>query len=151
MRVVLDTCVILQALYSARGASHAILQLVRQGALQMVVSTPVFAEYCDVCLRRRSLELFGLTAEDVWKVLDFIAYISVKTDIKYLLRPNLQDEGDNLIMELAFASNSRYLVTKNVRDFTCNCELHFDGVTVITPSDFMQQVVRGGDGWFPTA
>ena len=145
MRVVLDTCVIFQALYSSSGASHAILQLVRQGALQLVVSTPVFTEYCDVCLRPRSLELFGLTADEVWAVLDFIAYISVKIDIKYLLRPNLQDENDNLIMELAFASDSRYLITKNVRDFTCNSELHFDGVTVITPADFMQQVIRAGD------
>ena len=143
MRVVLDTCIIFQALYSKSGASHAILQLVRSGELQMVVSTPVFAEYCDVCLREKSLDLFGLTAEDVWAVLDFIAYISIKIDIKYLLRPNLQDEGDNLIMELAFASDSRYLITKNVRDFTYNSELHFDGVTIITPSDFMQKVIHG--------
>ena len=143
MRVVLDTCVIFQALYSQSGASHAILQMVRNGDLQMVVSTPVFAEYCDVCLRQKSLDLFGLTAEDVRAVLDFIAYISIKIDIKYLLRPNLQDEGDNLIMELAFASDSRYLITKNVRDFNCNSELHFDGVTVITPADFMQKVIRG--------
>lgn len=145
MRVVLDTCVIFQALYSQSGASHAILQMVRNGDLQMVISTPVFVEYCDVCLRKSSLELFELTEEDVWDVLNFIAYISVKIDIKYLLRPNLQDEGDNLIMELAFASDSRYLITKNVRDFTCNSDLHFDGVTVITPADFMQKVIRGNN------
>ena len=143
MRVVLDTCVIFQALYSQSGASHAILQMVRKGDLQMVVSTPIFAEYCDVCLRKSSLQLFGLTEEDVWNVLNFIAYISIKIDIKYLLRPNLQDEGDNLIMELAFASDSRYLITKNIRDFTCNSELRFDGVRVITPADFMQEVIRG--------
>ena len=143
MRVVLDTCVIFQALYSQSGASHAILQMVRKGDLQMVVSTPVFAEYCDVCLRKSSLQLFGLTEEDVWNVLNFIAYISVKIDIKYLLRPNLQDKGDNLIMELAFASDSRYLITKNIRDFICNSELRFDGVRVITPADFMQEVIRG--------
>jgi len=117
--------------------------MVRKGDLQMVVSTPIFAEYSDVCLRKSSLQLFGLTEEDVWDVLNFIAYISVKIDIKYLLRPNLQDEGDNLIMELAFASDSRYLITKNIRDFTCNSELRFDGVRVITPADFMQEVIRG--------
>ena len=142
MRVVLDTCVIFQALYSKNGASHAILQMVRSGDLQMVISTPVFAEYCDVCLRKSSLELFGLSPEDVWAVLDFIAYISIKIDIRYLLRPNLQDEGDNLIMELAFASDSRYLITKNVRDFTCNSELRFDGVKVMSPADFMQKIIR---------
>ena len=153
MRVVLDTCIIFQALYSNSGASHAILQLVRQGDLEMVVSTPVFAEYCDVCLRKKSLQLFGLTEADVWAVLDFIAYISVKIDIKYLLRPNLQDEGDNLMMELAFASNARYIITKNVRDFRYNADLHFDDVPIITPADFMQEVVRtgklkkGGSSW----
>ena len=153
MRVVLDTCIIFQALYSKSGASHAILQLVRNGDLEMVVSTPVFDEYCDVCLRKTSLRLFGLTEADVWAVLDFIAYISVKIDIKYLLRPNLKDEGDNLMMELAFASNARYIVTKNVRDFTYNADLHFDDVPIITPADFMQNIVhtgklkKGGSPW----
>ena len=110
----------------------------------MVVSTPVFAEYCDVCLRKKSLQLFGLTEADVWAVLDFIAYISTKIDIAYLLRPNLQDEGDNLMLELAFASNARYIITKNVHDFTCNNDLRFAEVTVITPADFMATVVRAG-------
>ena len=144
MRLVLDTCVIFQALYSKSGASHAILQLVRNGDLEMVVSTPVFDEYCDVCLRKTSLRLFGLTEADVWAVLDFIAYISVKIDIKYLLRPNLKDEGDNLMMELTVASNSRYIVTKNVRDFKYNADLRFDDIAIITPADFMQKVVRTG-------
>jgi len=127
-----------QALYSATGASHAILKLVRSGDLKLSLSIPVFEEYCAVLLRKTSLDAFGLTEDDVQAFLDFIALIGEKTDIRYLLRPNLRDETDNMFIELAFASDARYLITKNIGDFTIKPELILEGVTIITPADFMK-------------
>jgi len=127
-----------QALYSATGASHAILKLVRSGDLKLSLSIPVFEEYCDVLLRKTSLDAFGLTKDDVQAFLDFIVLIGEKTDIRYLLRPNLRDENDNMFIELAFASDARYLITKNIGDFTIKPELILEGVTIITPADFMK-------------
>ena len=88
MKVVVDTSVLYQAMYSASGASHAILQLIRNGDLILSLSIPVFEEYRDVLLRKTSLEQFELSQKEVQKVLDFIALIGSKTDIKFLLRPN---------------------------------------------------------------
>ena len=138
MRVVIDTSVMYQALYSSRGASHAVLELVRSGELKLALSIPVFEEYRDVLSRQTSLDAFGLTADDVQSLLDFVALIGEKTDISYLLRPNLRDENDNMFVELAFASNARYLITKNIGDFTIRTELTLEGITIITPSDFMK-------------
>jgi len=138
MKVVIDTSVMFQALYSATGASHAILKLVRSGDLKLSLSIPVFEEYCAVLLRKTSLDAFGLTEDDVQAFLDFIALIGEKTDIRYLLRPNLRDETDNMFIELAFASDARYLITKNIGDFTIKPELILEGVTIITPADFMK-------------
>lgn len=138
MRVVIDTSVMYQALYSSRGASHAVLELVRSGELKLALSIPVFEEYRDVLSRQTSLDAFGLTADDVQSLLDFVALIGEKTDIRYLLRPNLRDENDNMFVELAFASNARYLITKNIGDFTIRTELTLEGITIITPSDFMK-------------
>ena len=45
----------------------------------------------------------------------------------------LPDPDDDMILELAFAANCRYIVTHNVRDFA-GCERL--GVTAITPHDF---------------
>jgi len=138
MKVVIDTSVMFQALYSATGASHSILKLLRSGDLKLSLSIPVFEEYCAVLLRKTSLDAFGLTEDDVQAFLDFIALIGEKTDIRYLLRPNLRDENDNMFIELAFASDARYLITKNIGDFTIKPELILEGVTIITPADFMK-------------
>jgi predicted nucleic acid-binding protein len=64
-----------------------------------------------------------------------IALIAKKHSIYFLLRPNLIDENDNMIFECAFASNSDYLITSNIKDFR-NAELKGFGFKVITPGDF---------------
>jgi len=117
VKAVLDTSILFQALYSSRGASHELLQQVRSGDLQIPVSIPVFNEYCAVLLRADSLGQFGLTKTEVQNVLDFIALVGIKADVHSLLRPNLRDESDNMFMELAFASNTKCIVSRNVRDF----------------------------------
>ena len=138
MRVVIDTSVLYQAMDSSLGASHAIFKLLRAGTIQLALSVPVFEEYSDVLLRSNSLKQFELNKEDIFKILDFIALIGIKTDIRFLLRPNLRDENDNIFIELAFASDSRFLITKNVRDFTFKPELRLEEIQIVTPAEFME-------------
>ena len=52
--------------------------------------------------------------------------------VYYLWRPNLPDEADNHVVELAVAGNAEAIVTHNTRDFRQN-ELRFPGLTVVTP------------------
>ena len=137
MRIALDTNAVFQALYGSTGASNAILRLVRNGELQLAISVPVFEEYRDVLLRRRTLRQLALSSDDIQSVLEFVALVGVRTAIDYLWRPNLKDETDNIFVELAVASGSEYLVTQNVRDFTVGNELRFDSFRIVTPSDFM--------------
>ncbi len=139
MRVVLDTSILFQALYSSNGASHELLRRIRNGDLQIPISIPVFSEYCDVLLRQNSLDQFRLTKTEVQHVLDFIALVGIKTDIRFLLRPNLRDENDNIFMELAFASNTSFIITRNVRDFIHRPELKFDEIQIRTPAEFLQE------------
>ena len=58
-------------------------------------------------------------------------------DVSYLWRPNLKDEGDNFIVELAVAGNANYIVTKNLKDFR-QSELVFDSFKVITPKQLLE-------------
>jgi uncharacterized protein len=58
--------------------------------------------------------------------------------VDFFWRPNLKDESDNMFVELAFASGSDFLVTRNTRDFTIGNELLFDSFTVTTPADFLK-------------
>ena len=47
----------------------------------------------------------------------------------FLWRPNLRDEGDNFLVELAVAGNSEIIVTNNVKDFE-GAELAFGELRV---------------------
>ncbi len=137
MLLTLDTNILYQALMSTTGASYFILQQVRNRKIQIALSVPVFFEYHDVLTRDKSLKDFELQLNDVDKFLRFIAYIGKTFEIYFLLRPNLKDEKDNKIVELAVTSQSDYLITSNIRDFK-NAELKFDELKVITPSEFVK-------------
>ena len=139
MKVTLDTNIIYQALHSSVGTSHAILQLISAGEVQLSLSVPVFEEYRDVLYRPKTIKETGLSREDMEKVLDFIALVGVATPIDYLWRPNLKDESDNMFVELALASGSEYLITRNVRHYTIDNELILDSFGIIIPSDFLQE------------
>lgn len=139
MKIVVDTSVLYQAMYSSLGASHAIFRMIRNGELKLALSIPVFEEYCDILLRNESLDKFELDKKDIQGVLDFIALVGIKTDIRFLLRPNLRDGNDNIFMELAFASDSKFVITRNIRDFTFKTELKLDEIQIVTPGEFMDK------------
>jgi uncharacterized protein len=53
--------------------------------------------------------------------------------------PNLRDEADNHLIELAVAGGASVLVTKNVRDFQ-GAELQFPGLRVLQPEKLMKEI-----------
>ena len=146
VRVTLDTNVLYQSLHSRRGASYAILRLVRSGELHLAVSVPVYQEYQDVLLRSRVLTETGLGRDDMLAVLDFIALVAIPTAIDFLWRPNLRDESDNMFVELAIASGSEFLITRNRRHYVFDGALKFDSFSVVTPMEFLTQW-RKYHGW----
>ncbi len=116
----MDTSVLFQALSSSSGASHAILRLVRGGAIRMSLPVAVYSEYQDVLTRSEKRSQLGLSVDEVKTVLDFIAFIGVPSPVH-------------------FASRSSYLITQNIRDFTVDADLNLGQLTVVTPAQFMNQ------------
>lgn len=138
MLVTLDTNILYQALRSNSGASYYIFQQVRKRKIRISLSVPVFNEYQDILTREKSLIDFGLELTDVEKFLRFVAFVGKPFDVYYLLRPNLLDESDNKILELAVASQSDFLITSNIREFR-NSELKIDQQKIITPANFVKR------------
>ncbi len=135
MVITLDTNVLLAALLSQAGASHCILRLIIEEKLKIALSTPVILEYDDVLKRKNILKQLNLSVSQVEDIIDLLVLLADKHSIYYRLRPNLLDENDNMLVECAFASNSNYLITSNVRDFKRG-ELKSHPFTVTTPGDF---------------
>ncbi len=64
--------------------------------------------------------------------------VSQWTEMYYLWRPNLRDEGDNHVIELAVAGNAEAIVTRNRRDFE-RAELRFPQVRIVTPAQCLKE------------
>jgi hypothetical protein len=62
-------------------------------------------------------------------------------EVYYRWRPNLPDEGDNPVLELAVAAGDAPIVTFNRRDFRSG-ELHFPGIIVQTPGAWLKSPAR---------
>jgi predicted nucleic acid-binding protein len=54
-------------------------------------------------------------------------------------RPNLRDEGDNFLIELAIAGNVDAIVTHNIRDLKSG-ELVFPQLKILTPDVYLEQL-----------
>ena len=54
-------------------------------------------------------------------------------------RPNVRDEGDNHVVELAVASAASHIVTWNTRDFAA-MELRFPLLQLATPPQFLKEM-----------
>jgi len=137
-KVVIDTSVIISALIGKRGASREVIRRCLKGKYLPLISNPLFQEYEDVSSRKRIKETCPLDTREIRDILN--AYYSVChwVPIYYLWRPNLKDEGDNFLIELALAGNSRTIVTNNIKDLEA-AELKFDRLRIMLP----QQLLRG--------
>jgi hypothetical protein len=58
--------------------------------------------------------------------------------IYYLWWPNLPDEEDNHVVELAVAGGGEVIVTHNIGDFA-HAELRFPGLRILQPAALLQE------------
>jgi predicted nucleic acid-binding protein len=103
------------------------------------MGTALFNEYEDVLSRVELFSRSRLSAEERSELLDIFLSTCEWTRIYYGWRPNLPDEGDNHLVELAVAGGSKFIVTRNVRDVT-RMELNFAHLTVLTPEAFLKEL-----------
>ncbi|MGE0086577.1 MAG: putative toxin-antitoxin system toxin component, PIN family [Desulfococcaceae bacterium] len=134
MKVVFDTNIFVSALKSNKGASYAVISQLPSDQFQIVVSIPLYTEYQDVLTRPEHIGEAG-TAEEIFAFLRYICSIARRQPIFFLWRPWLSDLKDDMVLEAAVASHSRYIVTHNLRDFR-GVEKHF-GITPVTPGKFL--------------
>lgn len=136
MRVVLDTNIIVGAMLREGGAARAVLRLCLQGEAQPMIGVALFAEMEDVLSRDDLFRTCALTHTERQDL--FAAFLSVTqwVPIYYTWRPNLRDEADNHVVDLAVAGHAEYIVTQNEHDFA-NMELQFPHLKLATAAQFL--------------
>ncbi len=133
--IVIDTCVLVSALRSRRGASFLILSHIDSDAFDILLSTALLLEYEEVA-RRTAADLW-IEPDKVEDVLSYLCGISVKPKIFFSWRPFLKDQDDDMILELAVAGRADYIVTFNKSDFK-GAERF--GVNAVTPKEFLIKI-----------
>ena len=135
--IVIDTNILISALIGADGLSRELLKGCFKGRYKPLISNALFQE-CEAISRRKEIkDRCPLSEPEINELL--AAYYSVCqwTPIYYLWRPNLKDEGDNFLVELAVAGNAACIITKNGKDLK-RSELHFPSLRVLTPEEFLR-------------
>lgn len=138
MRVVMDTSVLVAAMRSRRGASFKLVSSIPSPDFQICLSIGLYTEWQEVLTRPENLPP-GQTSQDALRFLRYLASQSHIQQIHFLWRPFLPDPDDDLVLELAFAANSRYIITHNVKDFHGSEQL---GVVPLSPRDFLHLLQR---------
>lgn len=133
----MDTNVFIAALLSATGSNRAVLRACLSGKATPLMGAALFSQYEDLLAREALLEACPISSAERRTLLD--AFLSVSTWVKiyYLWRPNLPDETDNHLVELALAGHADAIVTNNVRDLRSG-ELNFPDLQILTPSQFLK-------------
>jgi putative PIN family toxin of toxin-antitoxin system len=138
MVVVVDTSVFVSALKSADGASRQVLRLCLLGQIAPVIGQKLFLEFLDVIQRPGLFARSIVTATERETLLYGFLAVCRWVEIYFIWRPNLPDEGDNHVVELALAGGAAAILTHNVSDFAG--ELRFPGVQILTPAQYLKSL-----------
>ncbi|WP_112941590.1 MULTISPECIES: putative toxin-antitoxin system toxin component, PIN family [unclassified Rhizobium] len=135
MRIVVDTNVLVSACIG-NGPASRLVELCLTGELTPVIGVTLFLEYLDVIEREPLFKAARLSLEERQLLLRAFVSRSQWQEVFYLWRPNLPDEADNHVFELAVAANSATIV--NQRDFRQR-ELRFPDLRAVTPDVFLEE------------
>ena len=136
--LVIDTSVLISALIGSKGPSREVLRRCLLGDYKPLISNALFQEYEDVARRKQVLTVCPLTDKEIRELLNAYYSVCLWVPIYYLWRPNVSDESDNFLIELAVAGNAFGIVTNNIKDLL-KAELKFPGLKIMTP----EQLLRG--------
>ncbi len=137
--IVLDTNIFVSALLGPGGSSRVIFRRCLEGQYQPLMGNALFTEYESLLNRGDIFKTCALNASEREEIFDAFLSVCRWVTIYFGWRPNLKDEADNHLIELAVAGGAEYVITKNTKDFL-GTELLFPAFKVIKPEQFIDEV-----------
>ena len=138
MRVVIDTNVFVGACMGV-GASNAVVRACLEHRLVPVMGVALLTEFEATLSRDELFARSRLDDAERSMLLDTFLALCEWTRVYFLWRPNLKDESDNHLIELAVAGDADVVVTRNLRDLR-GAELRFEPLRILSPEDFLKEL-----------
>ncbi|NJO96247.1 MAG: putative toxin-antitoxin system toxin component, PIN family [Hyellaceae cyanobacterium CSU_1_1] len=137
IKIVVDTNVFVGVLVGQReSASRELVRQCLRGKYQPLMGNALFAEYQDVVNRDHITDLCPLTTNEKMNLLAAFMNVCQWVRVYYLWRPNLPDEADNHLIELAVAGNAQIIATRNIKDFQ-RSQLQFSQFEILKPEEVL--------------
>ncbi|MFN0163767.1 MAG: putative toxin-antitoxin system toxin component, PIN family [Burkholderiales bacterium] len=137
--IVVDTDVLTAALLRGRGgAARGVMRACLLGDYVPVLGPALLAEYEDVLGRDRLFAGSALSPSERSELFDAFLGSCRWIEVFFAWRPNLPDEGDNHLMELAVAAQADAIVTRNVRHLSRG-ELRFPSIRLLRPDQCLKE------------
>lgn len=137
-RIVVDTNVFVSAMLRADSAPREVLRLCLENKITPLMGNALLAEYEDALSRSQLFKDCPLEPQEREDLLDSFLSACSWTRVSYLWRPNLRDEADNHLIELAVAGNADWIVTRNIRD-VAHGEIMFPALKVGNAGTFLKE------------
>ncbi len=134
---VVDTNIFVGACMGSASSSDVIVACLSERHTPLM-GAALFAEYCDVVNCEELFKACHLSKEERNELLDIFFGVYRWTDIYFGWRPNLKDESDNYLIELAVVGHANCIVSRNIKDLTKG-ELLFPDILRLTPEAFLQR------------
>ncbi len=136
--IVLDTNVFISACLGG-GSANRVLRACLTGACRPLIGAALYNEYEDVLGRSQWAEKSPLSSLERTQLFHIFLAQCTWTRVYYGWRPNLPDEADNHLIELAVAGGAHHIVSRNLRDLGRG-ELLFPSLKRVDPVTFLQEL-----------
>ncbi|KIM10705.1 MAG: hypothetical protein KU38_07110 [Sulfurovum sp. FS08-3] len=143
-KIVVDTNILLSALFSNRGKSFWLIEYLalkaKEGIKYNCISVPLALEFEEVLLRPQNRTKYDyFTQEDIRLIISDIVHISHKVRLHFLWRPFLRDSFDDKVLETAVNGGANAIITFSTQDFE-GVERYF-GIEILTPAQLFDKGV----------
>ena len=138
IRAVIDTDVFVGACLGT-GAASQVIAACLTGKCQPLMGVALMTEYEDVLNRQALFAKCRLGRAERDELLDIFLASCHWSRVYFGWRPNLPDEADHHLIELAVAGSAHFVVTRNLRH-VANMERKFPGLQIVNPATMMKEL-----------
>lgn len=135
MKVVVDTNTVVSGIARAAGNPSQILELWRQGKLELLSSIATIAELERVLTYPRVRKLLQLTDEQIKRFVALYRAQTTQVAINTAFHVVENDPDDNMIVDLAVAGNARYIITGDKKHLLPL--KRYRGIEIVSPATFL--------------